>query len=573
MYPGIQFYYIILLQFCSFALNAQQNYPKDYFISPVEFPISLSGTFSELRANHFHSGIDIRTQGEEGKRILACADGFVSRIRISPFGFGKAVYITHPNGFTTVYAHLRGFNSAIDTWVKSEQYRLEEFDVDLFPLKGQLPVIKGEIIGYSGNSGSSQGPHLHFEVRESKTEMPVDPLLFGFPVKDFIRPVISSIQLYPEGTVSLLNGKSIPISFELAGWGPVYRFKHQDTVKIAGRFSIGLQAHDLLNGSNNKNGINRYTVYIDSVLQFDWQAETFSFSESRYINSFIDYAQYQKKGQRYIMTRIAPNNKLSMYKTAVGRGIFTIKPGSVSRVKVVISDASGNESVLRFIVKGESNDTPVKTDNSGKLIFSYLTPNNYSNKDITISIPGRSLYDSLYFSYQMTKRLPNSCSPVHHIHTPEVPLHDYIEITIMVDSMYRNLSNKLLLAVIRPGKKPSSAGGEFENGRLKAKIREFGQYTVVADTVAPVLKALNISNGKSIASQQTIRMSVSDNFSGIRTYKGTLNGKWILMDYDAKNHLLEYKRDERLLPGTNEFMLLVEDDCGNSSTYQTKLIN
>lgn len=565
--------YTILLLISHLTLNAQREYPGDYFISPVEFPISLSGTFAELRANHFHSGIDIRTQGEEGKKILACADGYVSRIRISPYGFGKAIYITHPNGFTSVYAHLRNLNSAIEQWVKSEQYRLEQFDVDLFPPRGLLPVVKGETICFSGNSGSSQGPHLHFEIRDSNTEMPVDPLLFGFPVKDFIRPAMTACRIYPAEGGSLVNGQSGPVNFELAGWGPVYRLKHPDTLKTAGGFSIGLQAHDLLGGSNNKNGISGYAVYIDSVLQFDWQAETFVFSESRYINSFIDYAQYQKNGQRFIMTRIAPNSKLSMYKFAGNRGIFTIKPGVVSQVKVVIRDASGNESVLRFMAGGAATDKPAKTEMGGKLIFSYLTPNNFSNKDISISIPGNCLYDSLYFSYKMTPALPGSCAPVHHIHTPDIPLHDYIDISVTVDSVYRHLGQKLLLAIVRPGRKPSTAGGTYENGRIKARIREFGQYTVMADTTAPVIKALNITNGKSIAKQQSIRMSISDNFSGIKTYNGYLNGKWILMDFDAKNRLLEYKRDERLLQGTNEFLLEVEDDCGNQSTYKATLLN
>lgn len=568
-----KYYIFLFLLLIALFAKAQEQYPKDYFISPVDFPISLSGTFAELRANHFHSGIDIRTQGVEGKQVFACADGYVSRVKISPFGFGKALYITHPKGLTTVYAHLGGFNKAIDAWVRSEQYRLEQFDVDLFPGKNLLMVSQGEIIAFSGNSGSSQGPHLHFEIRDAKNEMPVNPQLFNIPIKDFIRPSITSLRVYPEEPGSLINGKPGPATYVTAGWGPVYRLKTTDTVQVAGSFSFGIQVYDLLNGSNNKNGISKYSIYIDSALCFEWQANTFSFSESRYINSLIDYPQYYKNGQRYMKSRIAPNNKLSMYNFPGNRGIFSATPNVVQKIKITATDATGNESVLRFLIKGNKTVKVAESQKTDKLKFSYLTTNKYSNKYINISIPGNCLYDSINFTYSMSKTLSTTCSPVHQIHKPEIPLQEYFDVSIQVDSAFKNLGDKLVLAVIRPGKNASSAGGKYENGYVKASIREFGQYAIMADTTAPVIKAVNISNGKSITTQQTIRMSISDDFSGINTYRATLNGKWILMDYDAKNKLLEYKRDDRLIKGKNEFLLKVEDGCGNSSSYSATIVN
>ncbi|MCB9016520.1 MAG: M23 family metallopeptidase [Lentimicrobiaceae bacterium] len=556
-----------------FRSAAQQSYPSGYFISPVDFPISLSGTFAELRSNHFHSGIDIRTQGAEGKKIVACADGYVSRIKVSPYGFGKALYITHPNGFTTVYGHLRSYNPTIDAWVKSEQYRLEQFDVDLFPPKNLLTVKQGELICYSGNSGSSQGPHLHFEIRHSGNEWPVDPLLFGIPVKDFVRPVITTVRLYPEGETSAVNGKITPLDFETAGWGPVYRLKNQDTIRISGSFSLGLQAHDLQSGSNNKNGISSIAVYVDSVLRFSWEAETFSFPETRYINSLIDYAQYIKNGQRFIRTKILPNSQLSMYKYAGQHGIFEVKPGVQASIKMVVSDAQKNESVMRFVVKGEEKGKTTAMAPDSRPLFSCKKANTFQEKGIQLRIPANGLYEDLNFTYKVLKRLPASCSALHQLHSPDVPLHDYADISVTVDSAFRYLGNKLVIANVKQGKKPVSVGGKFENGKINGRIREFGQYTVMADTTAPVIIALNISDGKNISSQKSIRMAISDNFSGIQTYRGTLNGQWILMDYDAKNRLLEYQFDDRLIKGKNEFILTVEDGCGNSNTYKANLIN
>jgi len=564
----------VLLFIITSSIGAQSQYPKDYFIPPVDFQLSLSGTFAELRANHFHSGIDIRTNGEEGKPVFACADGYVSRIKISAFGFGKALYIDHPNGYTTVYAHVNGFNPIIDKWVKSEQYRLEQFETDLFPPKDLLLVRQGEMVCYSGNSGSSEGPHLHFEIRNTKTEMPVDPQLFGFQIKDYIRPAITGIRIYPEGAGSRVNGQTNTTDFETAGWGPVYRLKNPDTLLISGDFSIGVMAYDLLNGSKNKNGVSSYSVYIDSLLKFDWLAETFSFSESRYINSFIDYAEYYRSGQRYMRTKVAPNNSLSMYKSAGSRGIFTTTPDSVHSVKIVVKDANKNESILRFSLRGQGKPEILKKAADDKPMISCAKENNnYSAKGITINIPGKSIYEDLTLSYKALKPLITTCSVIHQIHYQEVPLHNYIDLSVAVDSGFVKYGNKLLLAKIRPGKSPSAAGGKYEAGKISARVREFGNYAVMADTAAPVIKPLNISEGKNIAKQATIRISISDNLSGIDTYNAWLNNKWILMDYDAKNRLLQYKIDERLTKGSNEFLIKVVDACGNTGTYEATVIN
>ncbi len=564
---------VLLLLVVYQSFSQEKKYPQDYFSSPVGFPIILSGNFAELRGNHFHSGIDITTQKEEGKTVFACADGYVSRIKISPYGYGKALYIDHPNGYTTVYAHMKGFSIDIGSWVKSEHYRQEQFDVDLFPVKGLLPVKKGEAIGFAGNSGTSEGPHLHFEVRETASEMPVDPQLFGFPVKDYIRPVMSSLMLYPEGEGSSINGAVVPLNMEMAGWGPVHRFRNKDTLKVAGKFSLGLQCYDLLNGSKNRNGINRYAVYIDSVLKFEWQAETFSFSETRYVNSFIDYEIYQRTGNRYLKTKIDPNNKLGMYRFARNRGIFTTLPDSIHHIKVVISDAGNNESFLRFVIWGETAGSTVQKRGSDKPLFYCLKENHFSGEGITISIPATSLYDDLNFEFSVSAALPHTCSKVYQIHNPGTPLHDYVDLTIVPDSAFLNLTGKLTLALLRAGKQPNSVGGQFEKGVFRARIREFGQFALMADTVNPVIKPLNIVDRKDISSQKTIRISISDDFSGIKSYRATLNGKWILMDYDAKNRLLEYQYDEQIVAGQNAFTLTVTDYCGNMNIYEAMLFN
>ncbi|HEX2976551.1 MAG TPA: M23 family metallopeptidase [Bacteroidales bacterium] len=382
---------------CTILSLKGQPFPADYFIPPLDGVLQVSGTFAELRGGHFHSGVDFRTNSREGMPVKAVADGYVVRIKISAIGFGKAIYINHPNGFTSVYAHMQGFDERISDWIRARQYEKESFEVDLFPPKDLLRVTKGEIIGRSGNSGSSEGPHLHFELRETDTELPVDPLLFGLPVKDWIRPTMHGLRIYPEGQGSLVNDKSEPVTLELAGWGPVYRLKINDTVHVAGNFSLGISASDLLNETSNRNGVNDYEVYIDSILKFHWKAVKFSFSETRYINSFIDYPQYYETNRRFMRTHVDPGNRLSMYAYVPDGGVFKILHGELHQLKVVLKDSKQNESILQFIVKSSpfavksDVNTQLRADISGKelyvkpaadnrqgMLFSYLKPNVFS---------------------------------------------------------------------------------------------------------------------------------------------------------------------------------------------------
>lgn len=571
----------LLFSFIFIAGAVAQDYPTGYFIPPLEGTLQLSGTFAELRGNHFHSGIDIRTGGKEGLPVKACADGYVVRIKISPFGFGKAVYINHPNGFTTVYAHLQGFSPVIDQWAKEQQYKLEQFDVDLFPPRDLLRVKQGEIIARSGNSGSSEGPHVHFEVRETKSEFPVDPLLFGFPVKDFIRPTMHGLRIYPEGKNAAVNGKREPLSLTLAGWGPVYRLKISDTIEVAGNYSLGISASDLLNETSNRNGIVRYAIYVDSLLQFEWKAIRFSFAETRYINSFIDFSHYYATNQRFMRTHIDPGNQLSMYSFKPANGIFSSIAGKMQQVKVVITDSRANESILRFYVKGvyplESAIKPSDDKTDGKLssglLFTRNATNTFSTPEVSISLPGKCLYDSIRFNFSQSPPLTGMLSPIYKVHDPSIALHDYYDFKIQVDSVKGIKPEKMLVVKLNTLNKPSAIGGKYENGFLSVRLREFGRYTVMADTIAPLIKALNIREGMQLNGLQEIRISISDDLSGISTYRAIMNGKWILMDYDAKNRLLTYKRDKMLLPGENILVVKVDDDNGNSNTSQWKIIN
>lgn len=569
----LKIFHFFIIFLIVIAGKSQSQFPQNLFDSPVEIPISLSGSFAELRSNHFHSGIDIKTRGEEGLKINACADGYVSRIRISPFGFGKALYVVHPQGYTTVYAHLQKFNNEIDRWAKSEQYKLQKFDVDLFPKPDELKVTKGQLIAFSGNSGSSQGPHLHFEVRDSKTEEPIDPLLFGLPVKDFVRPTLNGIRIYPANNSSLINNINKPYEPEIAGWGPDYHIKKNDTISISGSIYFGINAHDLMSGSLSKNGINLIKIFVDSALFFQWEAQKFNFNETRYINSFIDYSYYHKYGSRYVTTLKSPNNKLSMYKNVVNNGIFKAEAGKLYNIKIIIADSKKNASTLSFNVLGIKEKEVPKPETIKPQIFPWNKLNNYRNKDLSISIPANTLYDDIAFEYGSEKNETFTCARIHSIHKSDLPVHSNFDLSIRIDSICNINTDKLFIARLNSKNKPTYIGGKSDGRFISAKVREFGRYTIMADTTQPVVKAINISEGKNISSQGNIRITISDDLSGIKSYDGYLNEKWILMDYDAKNNLLFYEFDDRLKKGINHFRLKVVDNCENETEYKCKIVN
>lgn len=564
---------LIFLLFIPFVSHSQ-DFPKDYFRAPVDFDMALAGTFGELRPNHFHSGIDIKTWGVQNKPLHAIADGFVSRVAVSSGGFGNAVYIEHPNGYTSVYAHCNHFNDELAEWVKEEQYRQESFEVNLFPERDQFPVKKGEIIAYSGNSGSSQGPHLHFEIRKTIGQIPVNPMLFGFDIKDYIRPKITGLRIYPAKPYSVINNQHRIYSPELAGWGPDYRLKSHDTIELSGEFYFGLNTYDRLNDSKNHNGIYSISLFIDSVLVYDQQMDEFPFSESRYVNSLIDYSYYQNHRQRYQKTYIEPNNKLSIYDHVLDNGIFMFIDEKFHTINYVVNDAYQNESILTFTVKSTPpsfDDVFAATNRTvDNTIFQWDRDNHFETDDLDVIIPEGALYDTLAFHYSKENQPEGCYAPLHKVHNPGKPIRTWCRIALKPYGLPDRLKDKAIIVNV-DGNNMSSAGGRWDDGFLAGRIREFGNYSIAVDTLAPEIDPVNIRDGENISGQNNIKIKIKDDLTGIDHFEATVNGRWLLMEWDPKNDLLIYRMDGHMKPGENDFVLTVEDGVGNQSTYRAKL--
>jgi len=556
-------------------LVAQIVIPKGYFSSPLNIGLSVNGSFAEIRTNHFHSGIDFPVQQKEGLPVFAVADGVISRIKVSPFGFGNALYIDHPNGFTSVYAHLQNYNDTISKFVKTNQYRIKNFDVDLFPMnrKEFIHVKKGQLIGYAGNSGSSGGPHLHFELRNTKTERVINPMHFGFSITDNFPPYIDFIKIYPENENSLIGSSNEVTRFNVKKTGArEYRLATKDTLSLQGNFSIGVQAFDYHHNQTNRNGFYSLKMLADDVSFFSMVCDSFSFAESRYLNASIDYAASYNSGNRIVKSKKLPGNQLSFFKADKSDGILTFTDGKNHEIKITVGDLAGNEITLRFWVRSHKQEgfvqVPALADADTAVFFRYNKSNVFENKDLKVELPVGSLYEDLIFRYKTAPGGKGMFSDIHYLHSAEVPIHNRIKVSVKASKLPQSLRNKALLVRIDRDGKRSSAGGSYENGFVTTTVNIFDGYAIVIDTLAPVIKAYS----GNASSKTSLRFTVSDNFSGISKYYSEVNGKWALVEWDPKNKLMMYKFDEIAQPGKNEFTLYLEDDKGNKSKYTTTFL-
>jgi hypothetical protein len=555
-------------------LLSQNRYPQNYFRSPVDYKIMLAGSFGELRKNHFHSGIDIRTDGVQGKPVYAIADGYVSRINISSGGFGKALYVTHPNGYVSVYGHLRGYNVTIGAWIKAQQYKKESFSIDIPVEPGVLKVKKGDLIAWSGNSGASAGPHLHFELRDAATQNAINPLLFGFDVKDNIPPRIERVRIYPMDGNSRVNAAEKPIMLPVSRQEGSYQVTSKDITTVSGHIIFGIGTYDLMNDNSMKCGIRSIELYVDTMLYFSETIDQFAFAETRYVNSLLDYPLLIKNNAVVQRSYIAPNNKLGIYGKMKNHGVVNFTDDKTHKVLYLVKDEAGNASRLEFAVK--STPPPVQGSKPEKPLngtfFSCKTENHFTRDNIKLNLPQDALYEDLDFTYSVTPRVNGTFSDLHHIQNELTPVNTYFTLSIKPDGLPEKLIPKALIVLQDNSGRFSSRGGTWENGWVTTQIREFGVFAVKVDTVPPVIRAINIINNKNISHQSSIMVKITDDLSGIKEYRGMLNGKWILMEYDAKSNTLAYYFDNLVKPGKNTFRLDVKDAVGNASVFTATLL-
>ncbi len=562
--------YTILLCCLTFLLNdvASQVAPeKTNFRAPLTIPIILSGNFCELRPNHFHTGLDIKTGGTIGKTVVSIEEGYVSRLFYSHWGYGLAVYITHPNGYTSLYGHLSQFSPKILKKVRAIQEEKQSETFNYYLDSGEIVVKKGEKIGLSGTSGSSYAPHLHFEIRETATDYAMNPLLFGFKISDKTKPDVKGIKVYPLSPDATVNGehKEVYIKTTRKKSGSYSLSKE---LKAHGKIGLGLHATDRLDGAGNVCGVFNVDLYNGKERIYNHNMRFMDFDKNRYINHHMDYIAYNVKKKNIHKTFLKGNNELPIYKT-VNKGILTIKTDSTYRIKYDIKDAYGNTSKLNFSIEGEDKPQSLyKEDKSS--CTRYLNHQQgffFDTVNFTVLMAQGTIYDDHCFSYSSyTDSTKNLLSNVHVMNNKDIPVHHYfpIQITpkIKFDSTYWD---KLIIVELTEKGYQINRKGIYVNGAVHTRIREYGEYAVNIDTIMPFIAM--VTKEKSLAKltkSSKIWFKISDNLSGIKTYKAYLDGKWVLSNYNRRNgKLFVNLAHTKVKGGKHNLKLIISDERGN----------
>ena len=557
----MRFHLFIALFSCS--LFAQTDYPKDYFRSPLDIPLQLSGNFGELRPNHFHAGFDLKTMQKEGLNVYAVADGYVSRIKISTFGNGKAIYITHPNGYTSVYGHLQRAFGPIEDFIKKSHYNERSFEIEVYLKPGELVVKKGQIIALSGNTGGSEGPHLHFEFRDNRTENIINPMLFGFDklLKDTKKPIFSSIYVYPLTEATTVNQSKRPLLLNLMLQKDGTYLS--DKVIANGKIGFGINTSDYDDVSFNQNGVYKLQTFYNGLPNFGYQFDTYSFDEMRYVNALIDYSRYKKTQQRIQKLFMKTPYKLSIIKTDESNGILSAVPNLASLYRIEISDFYGNKTTVSIPIKYNEQPSIIAQE---PVLSKYLVKANkdcnFAKENMSVFFPAGTFYDDFYLNFDVK-------NDTLFLHDDTVPAHTNFTISIEDNKHTEAQREKLFIASIEDVKiryNPTL----YKDAVFTTKVKNLGKFSLVLDTIAPKITIAKSIEGKWLTDKTAIQLTISDSLSGIKSYNGYLNGNWILFEYDNKTKRIIHDFSHGIVAeGANELKVVVIDNVGNSTTFET----
>ena len=562
--PFLFFCFLVFFSRLSAQHFPPKNYPKGYFIYPVQAKIGLAANFGELRPNHYHMGLDCRTDQKQNVRVMAAADGYIAHVKIEPAGFGRAIYINHPNGLTTLYAHLNDFLPELEKYVKEQQYKLESWQVFLDIPPNLFPVKQGQFIAFSGNTGGSQGPHTHFEIRNTKTDKALNPSLFGFPIPDNVPPTIIRLAMY-DRCVSTYS--QTPKLYPLKKANGRYTTTAPVIISNTERVSFGISAVDRYTGSANPNGIYEAVIYYDDLVISGFQLDNISYDETRYLNAHIDH-KLKAGGGPYVehLSRL-PGYPESVYKDGESDGIIYLEDDSVHQIKIEVKDTYGNTSVLQFAIKrGFVNENKYKRDDPSEPKFVPGFVNVFEREDVQVVLGEDDLYDSVDFVYSKKAAVnPHAVSALHSVHTALVPVHGYYTVRLKVDASLQYIAEDKIVMQRTWGSKMDVAKPEKNGDWFTAKFREFGNFQLVVDDSPPVISAIGIRDNANLSRSSQIIFTVTDNLKKIKNFRAELDGKWLRFTND-KGRSFIYKFDEMCPSGEHELKVSVEDEAGNVET-------
>jgi hypothetical protein len=572
----------IILQFLMF-MGAFNNNPlppppvhrvqQVYFTPPLGIPLYLAGNYGEIRSAHFHGGLDIKTGQVEGKAVLAADSGYIYRISVHATGYGHALYLRHPNGLITVYGHLRQFVPEVNDWVIQQQYKNKSFDVELNPEPGQFVFRRGQQIAVSGNTGSSGGPHLHFEIRDPSGSVPYNPLTYSFPISDKIRPKITWLAIYPLDDSSSVNGLNKRLLLPVSPVKDRYYLKADNPI-VSGRIGFGIETFDYLDGVRNQCEPYEFRMTADSVLHFRAIIDSVPFAQTGYVASFIDYEEKIRGSHTIQKTFVDPNNDLPIFKNTINRGVLAFSDSLKHRISIAVSDAYGNKSVLNFNVTSRPNALPPKDEKKDTGVvayFRYDSLNVFETPDVRISIPQNTLYKNISFHFESMPTDSAKYSPVYRIDREYVPLKKSFVVSIRPRNLKPSLYDKAMITCKGEKGNITGQGGTYKNGYITNSFKTFGRFYITIDTTPPLIRPVNLAKGARYTNGSLISLRIQDRESGISSYSGYIDKEWVLFEYDPKSSLIFYRVDgSRISRGKNHKLeVIVIDNRENVTRYQT----
>ena len=553
----MRFITILLLSLFINDLKSQSN---QNFV--MDLPINLSGTFGELRTNHFHSGIDIKTNRVEGLNIYSYEKGYISRIQVSTYGYGKAIYITHPDGKITVYAHLSKFSEKIQNYVKDIQYKRKKFAIKVYPKESEILIEKNEIIGYSGNTGSSSGPHLHFELRD-KNNMPVNPLKYrNIEIIDTIIPSLKGVYYkelkYNNGKLEDNYSRFKKIKFIENDNGKYLT----DTIYTNAVIGFGVNSFDLMNNSNNVYGLNKIITKINDSVNFKINFDKFSFDEWTYINTYVDYAYFKRTNEKIQKLYIENINPLNLYDRSLGDGALKLNDSKniLINYKIILFDFNNNTTVINIPI--------VFTDQRKEEIFQKKGNINIQNNlDKKIRLENYFVeFKKGTFDYNTSLTISESNNTIN-IDNDTIPLRKPFKIKYSLKNIDDSRKKYLYLAMKGPKNYHYFISSEKFNDSIIGHAKKLGKFKILTDSIPPDINFYNLKNDQWISNRKKLTIKINDNESGIKSFNGWINNKWILLEYESKKNMLTYDFEDKVNSNDskNELVVSVKDNCGNVS--------
>lgn len=557
--------FLLVLLYLPFNTSAQifaeKNYPKGYFRNPLGIPLQLSTNFGEIRTNHYHMGFDIRTAQKENLPVYASAEGYISRVKIEEGGFGRAIYITHPNGYTTLYAHLNAFTKELDQYIKECQYEAEDWEVDKQIPKQLFPVSKGQFIAFSGNTGASAGPHLHFEIRDTETENLLNPWLFNFALADNIPPALYALYLYDRRySTYQVNPTRIPIKSSKA----TFTSAANEVVVTTPQFSFGVTAEDKTNISPFMFGIYEAEILVDDTLKSAFRLNDFSYAESRYINASIDYKSKYVDGRSIQHLSRLPGNQMSIFSSRTSDGVINLDDTLLHNVVINLKDAEGNKTSLRFKLRYDPSKKSDLFFTTNSIPLHPNKPNELKLDDVEVYFSENAFYDVIPFvasSQQSTDE--KIVSNIHQLHNYSVPVHDSFTLRIKsTKTIADSLKDKVIMQLVSKNKKVTVRATQ-DGDWYEAKLRELGIVHLKVDDNAPLIQATNFANGSNVSKARSISVVAKDGEGDLKNFRAEVDGKWLR--FIKKGNTFTYQFDEHFNAGTHQLKIIAEDIAGNVS--------